>query len=137
MGYEVKRGENGNPSVPVGGKGGDAAVAEHALRQIEIAAKGFAKRHHDSALARKAVLLAVAIIVEHEEGIDHQSAGGGEPPHFGGERSCLHVVGAHDGDEAEEDPHEEVAQSAVAEHGGIEEGEDHASRSESNDIVYP
>lgn len=126
MGQHVEQGEQGHPRMAVEGREGRADVAHDALRKIEPATEGLAQRHDERALAGGAVGVAVAVVVDDEQRVDHQTAGRRQPPRRGRERTGLDVVGAEHGNEAEEQPDKHVTQSAIAQQRSVKKSKDHA-----------
>src|SRR5919204_499744 len=88
------------------------------------------------ALARGAVSLDVAHVVDDQDGRDEQAH-----RHRGGDgraadRASLHVVGTGDGDESEEDEDEDVAQPVVAQRpgaAGVEDGRGDGGQTDHHD----
>ena len=85
-------------------------------RQGELPAREPPPEHHgERALARDGVRLDVADVVHDQDRGDREAHRHGRRQHLEGEYLRLHVVGAADGDEAEEDEREDLAEAAVAE----------------------
>ena len=130
MRQQVEQRQNGSPGVSVAGQRSYTGVAQYALEQIEERAEAFAPCHDERALARCSILFAVAVVVQNQQRVGHQSAGSSQPPHCGTELSGLYIIRAAYGNEAEEGPHQHVAAAVVGQQGRIEKGEDHAGQSQ-------
>ena len=103
-----------------------AETSQYALQQVEERAKSFAKHYDECALSALGILVAVAIIVEHQERIGHESGSCSEPPRGGCDAARLYEISAAYGHKAEECPYQEIATAHVGEESGIEESKHYA-----------
>ena len=75
---------------------------------------------------------AVAIVVDDEQTVDDQSAGNGRYSDRRRDGMQLDIVGDADGDDAEEEQHEDVAQAQVGQVGGVEKAKGYAADADQN-----
>ena len=102
--------------------GGDAQCQIHILTEL------LAVAYHQRTLAAYGILLAVAIVVHHQQGVYGEATDERQHHHIHIQRIGLHVVGAAYGHEAEEHQHQYVAPAPIGEQRGIEESKQYAPR---------
>ena len=83
-------------------------------------------RFMDGMMAIPGILLAVAIVVHHQQGVYGEATDERQHHHIHIQRIGLHVVGAAYGHEAEEHQHQYVAPAPIGEQRGIEESKQYA-----------
>ncbi len=105
-------------------------TGEDAHEEVEAQAVHLADAHHQRPLAYRQVALAVAEVVDQQQPIDDQPAGQRGPEHLPRDGVQLYVIGDADGHDAEEQQHQQVAQSEVAEVSGVEEAEHDAEQTD-------
>ena len=103
-----------------GQHGGDAQCQIHILTEL------LAVAYHQRTLAAHGILLAVAIVVHHQQGVYGEATDERQHHHIHIQRIGLHVVGAAYGHEAEEHQHQYVAPAPIGEQRGIEESKQYA-----------
>lgn len=107
-------------------------AARHAQQQVEALCPKRTDAHYKGDLADALVVVAVAIVVDDEQTVDDQSAGNGRYSDRRRDGMQLDIVGDADGDDAEEDQHEDVAQAQVGQVGGVEKAKGYAADADQN-----
>ena len=107
-------------------RGEGAGHGEQTEQQIEPMAGRSPDEHNQRAFPGAAVVVDVAQVVHHEQGVDHGADADAEQEGRGGETAGEGEEGADHRDDAEEHEDEHVAQREATQVGGVEEGACHA-----------
>ena len=107
-------------------RGEGAGHGEQTEQQIEPMAGRSPDEDNEGAFPDSAVVVDVAQVVHHEQGVDHSADADAEQEGRGGETAGEGEEGADHRDDAEEHEDQDVAQREATQVGGVEEGACHA-----------
>ena len=140
MRRQVEQRQECRPCPPVAPKPEAERCGRESRQQVEPLSCPFAQADDERPFAAAGILLAVTVVVDHQQCVDHQAAGCRDDRHLPCPAAAEDVVRAADGDESEEKQYEHVAPAVVGQRvrpGRVEECEEDAGGADGDEPPAP